>query len=335
MVSADLMADQSSGMGRYGFVDRLTRDFPSQLIIDATEICNLACTHCAHPSFKASPYYKARHIEPRFVKKAIGEVAGAGRGLCQYVRFTGEGEPLLHPQIYEMLSFAVENSATTVTITTNGALPQVSKYDLLLDSGLHLIDVSIDAFKPETYARIRVNGELNLTQKNVLSLIRGARLRGGRTKVVVSYIEQPENVAETEDFEKYWRDQGADYVVIRRLHSNAGALVQLAEDMRKDSASENRRPCLYPWERIVLTPRGQLSFCPADWTHGATIIDYEATTIEETWRSDFYSRLRQAHLNNDYSCHQFCGQCPDWKMTKWPHQGRSYANMVQEFKERE
>lgn len=332
---ADSMADPSSDNAQYGFVDRLSKGFPSQVIIDATEICNLACTHCAHPSFKASSYYKARHIDARLVSKAVGEISEAGRDICQYIRFTGEGEPLLHPYIFDMLSFAVTNSATTVAITTNGALPQAAKYERLLDVGMHLIDVSIDAFKAETYAKIRVNGDLRLTRENVQRLIQGARLRGGKTKIVVSYIEQPENIAETGDFERYWRDQGADYVVIRRMHSNAGALIELAEHMRLDSVSDVRRPCLYPWERIVLTPRGFLSFCPADWTHGATVVNYETTTIVETWRGEFYSKLRQAHLDNDFSCHQFCGQCPDWKVTKWPHQGRSYANMVQEFKERE
>jgi hypothetical protein len=103
--------------------------------------------------------------------------------------------------------------------------------------------------------------------------------------------------------------------------------------MREDNAKEVRRPCLYPWERIVLNPRGHLAFCPADWTHGSTIIDYHTTTIHETWRGEFYRKLREAHLSNQFSDHGFCGQCPDWKATRWPGEGRSYADMVEEFKE--
>jgi hypothetical protein len=72
-------------------------------------------------------------------------------------------------------------------------------------------------------------------------------------------------------------------------------------------------------------------FCPQDWVHGSTIADYRTTTIFETWRGEFYRNLREAHLRNNFSAHGFCGQCPDWKATRWPDAGRSYANMVQEF----
>ena len=33
---------------RFGFGHHLTADFPSQIIVDTTEQCNLACIHCPH-----------------------------------------------------------------------------------------------------------------------------------------------------------------------------------------------------------------------------------------------------------------------------------------------
>jgi len=85
----------------------------------------------------------------------------------------------------------------------------------------------------------------------------------------------------------------------------------------------------------MLSPRGDLTFCPSDWVHGSVIADYRSTTIHETWHSEFYRNLRQAHLSNAFDKHKFCGQCPDWKLTRWPGEGRSYANMIEEFKENE
>lgn len=177
-----------------------------------------------------------------------------------------------------------------------------------------------------------MNGNLEVTRANVLRLLAASKVQGSRTKVVVSYIEQPQNVHETAEFERFWKDNGADFVVIRKLHSAAGAVSNVADRMRKDNAAEPRRACVYPWERVVLNPRGNLAFCPADWTHGSTVIDYRSTTIKETWQSEFYQKLRNAHLTNDFSAHGFCGQCPDWKVTRWPDEGRSYANMVEDFK---
>lgn len=319
-------------VGQYGFYGRLTAQFPSQIIVDCTEVCNLACIHCSHQSFKQSEHYAGRSLEPSSNVKLVDEVGQYGRDFTQYIRYTSNGEPLLHRHIYDMLEYAVRNSGVTVALTTNGTLLNQQRIERLLATGVDVVDISIDAFTSETYARIRVNGDLQVTRANVLMLLQMARQSSSRTKVVVSYIEQPQNKHETNDFETFWRDNGADYVVVRRLHSAAGAILAVADLMRTENESELRRPCLYPWERIVLNARGLLSFCPGDWIHGSTIADYCVTTIQEVWQGEFYQKLREAHLTNNYARHQFCGQCPDWRSTRWPNEGRSYANMIEEFK---
>ncbi len=320
---------------RYGFYGRLSPDFPSQIIIDSTELCNLACIHCPHPAFKQSEHYAGRSQDPALNKKIVDEVREHGKGITQYIRYTGEGEPLLHRYIYDMMDYAVKNSGTMVTLTTNGTLLTKPRIEKLLDIGLGVIDISTDAFKDETYATIRVNGELPVVRQNILNLIARNKERGSKTKIILSFIEQPQNEGEGPLFEKFWKEAGADYVVVRRLHSGAGAVKNLADDLAKDDANKERTPCLYPWERIIVNPRGELVFCPQDWVHGSVITDYRTTTIKEVWQSQFYKELREAHTCNKYGKHAFCGNCPDWKQTRWPDEGRSYANMVEEFKNRE
>ncbi len=316
----------------YGFYGRLTAEFPSQINVDVTEVCNLACIHCPHPVFKTSAHYGARNLDPELNVKMVDEVREHGQGFTQYIRYTGEGEPLAHPKGYEMIEYAARASGVFVTITTNGTIMNETRTRKLLESGVHLIDISIDAHTPETYAKIRVNGDLNVTRTNVLNLLRWVRKASSPTKVVVSYIEQPQNTHETADFEKFWNDQGIDHVVVRRMHSAAGAVVDIANLLRAKTAGERRYPCLYPWERIILRPGGDLSFCPQDWVHGSVIADYRHTTIREVWHSETYRRLREAHLANEFSAHQFCGQCPDWRGTRWPDEGQSYADMIEEFR---
>lgn len=315
----------------YGFAGRLRAEFPSQVIMDVTELCNLACVHCPHPEFKKSDRYAGRCLDPELNTKAVDEVRQDGRGITQYLRYTGEGEPLLHPKLFDLLEYAVRHSGTTVTLTTNGTLLDERRCERLVATGVHLVDVSIDAFTPETYASIRVKGKLERTRANVLSLLSINAREGGKTRIVVSYVEQEGNRDETGQFEDFWRSHGAQYVVVRRLHSNAGALTVISNGLRTRQV-EDRRPCLFPWERISLTPRGELAFCPQDWVGGSVIAeDFRTTTIREVWQGEAYLRLRQAHLDNEWSQHRFCGNCPDWQHTRWPLQeGRSYADMVAE-----
>ncbi len=319
----------------YGFGGRLTADFPSQVVVDTTEVCNLACIHCSHVRFKKSPHYRGRHLDPALNDRLVAEVAEFGRGRTQYLRYTGCGEPLLHPRLFEMLRAAVQGAGCQVSLTTNGTLLNEQAVELLLATGVDAVDISLDAFTSETYATIRVKGDLAVTRAQVLRLIARSKESGSRTKVVVTFIEQPQNQGEMEDFRRYWTDRGADYVIIRRLHANAGDLRLRADQMRQAARGLRRRPCLYPWERIILNAEGSLLFCPDDWHRGSALADFRGSTIRQVWRGKAYRRLREAHLANGFDEFPLCRQCPDWTATRWPWEGRSFADMMADFAEAE
>jgi pyruvate-formate lyase-activating enzyme len=324
---------ESAGDG-YGFRGRLKAGFPSQVIADITEVCNLACIHCPHSEFQRSRHYGARYLDPDLNAKLVDEVCQHGQGVTEYIRYASNGEPLIHPKSLEMIEYAARHSGVYVTLTTNGTLLDRQRTQRLLGSGLHMIDISIDAFSAKTYGEIRVRGDFKVTRANVLNLIEEIRRSKASTKVVVSFVEQPQNKHETSDFERFWKEHGADSVVIRRLHSCSGAKIELASERRTAISGQERRPCLYPWERIVLSANGELSFCPASWTQDACISDYRRSTIREVWQGEFYRGLRQAHLSSRFEGFGFCGQCPDWEATRWPEEGRSYADMIRDFKEK-
>ena len=316
---------------KYDFIGRLSRDFPSQIVVDVTDVCNLECVHCPHPDYKKSDYYKKSYLDIKLNNKMVDEVAKYGQGHTGYIRYTSNGEPLMHPQIYDMLDYAVKNSGVFVTLTTNGTILNEKRVEKLLSSGLHMIDISIDAFKADTYSAIRVKGKLDVTQKHVLRLLELKKELKANTYIILSFIEQENNLDEAKMFEEYWLEKGADKVIIRRLHSAAGFVESISNELKKQHENISRYPCLYPWERITLNPLGELSFCPQDWLHKSSMVNYQDITIKELWQSDIYKSLRKAHLENNYTDHQFCGNCPDWAQTRWPGEGKSYADMVEEF----
>ncbi|MFA5360553.1 MAG: radical SAM protein [Candidatus Paceibacterota bacterium] len=316
---------------KYGFQKHLSSEFPSQIVVDVTQYCNLACIHCPHREFVKSKAFSGAQLDVELHKKLIDEVATDGLGICQYLRYSPSGEALLHPKIEKMLEYAAKHSKTKINLTTNGMLLTESKAKKLLDIGVDVFDISIDAFTNETYSKIRINGNLNVTRKNVLNLINLIKKHNYKSKVVVSFIEQPLNKEETSDFEKFWKDKGAHYVVIRKLHSAGGAKKEIKKRMDKFFQSTPRKPCVYPWERLVLTPIGTIGFCPVDWEHKSEIADFKNHTIKEIWQGEYMQKLREAHLKNDFTGFDFCKQCPDWIYTKWPGEGRAYRDMMEEL----
>ena len=90
-----------------------------------------------------------------------------------------------------------------------------------------MIDISIDAMSNETYKKVRVGGDLNITQKNILKLLTLRNEVNSRTKIIVSFVEQKENSHEVDDFKRFWDKKDVDEVLIRKFRSNFGGEIEI------------------------------------------------------------------------------------------------------------
>jgi len=127
-------------------------------------------------------HYSGSSLDPELNAKVVDEVREHGKRLTStpLYRVRRNDDP---SAFYEMLAYATKHSGVLVTVTTNGVSMKKSRIEKMLDAGVAFVDISIDAFSPETYAKIRVNGDLNVTRANVLKLIAMSKERGSKTKV--------------------------------------------------------------------------------------------------------------------------------------------------------
>ncbi|MBF0485616.1 MAG: radical SAM protein [Candidatus Omnitrophica bacterium] len=100
-------------------------DIPSEIVLEITGRCNLSCGHCT------SAIQTVRQVPLRTIKTILNQ---AHRCRVPAVRFTG-GEPLLHPDLAEILSYA-KARGFYVLLNTNATL--------LTPSFLRLFSRSVD-----------------------------------------------------------------------------------------------------------------------------------------------------------------------------------------------
>ncbi|MGE3623287.1 MAG: radical SAM/SPASM domain-containing protein [Bdellovibrionales bacterium] len=310
----------------------LTAGFPSQINVDVTEFCNLACVHCPYISVTKPKGKQRTRLSRALHQKLVKEIAEDGKSECRFVRYAGEGEPLLHPFIMEFLT-DMKRVGVATALTTNGLLLTEERCRTIVDADVTSVDISLDAHTPETYAKIRVGGDLTEAQEGVMRLLSIVKRQNKKLKIMVSFIRQPLNESEADDFLSFWKSKGLDYVFIRNLHSCAGQIEDVSRKLWSE-APQKRKPCVYPWERLVLKPDGKVVFCPADWQHGTAVGDFANTTIKSIWMGKAMEDVRDAHFRNDYNKHAFCGKCPDWSVIRWPEEGRSYATAMLEIESR-
>lgn len=321
---------------KYGFYGYLSEVFPSQINVDVTNKCNLSCVHCPH----SHPDYHNTHclsyLDESLNRKMVDEVSVSGKGYVQYIRYTADGEPLLHPKIYDMLAYAKEHSGSIVTLTTNGTLLNDINLEKLIKTNIDVIDISIDAYSDKVYSQIRKGGNHANVVNNVLNLLRRRNEFLDGVKIMVSFVEQELNQSEKELFVDYWTNAGVDKVIIRPLHSVGGNMTHIAEKMTHESSTICRYPCIYPWERILLMSDGFLHYCPVSWDEKDRVSDFRTISISDAWHGVFYQKLRQAHLDNSFEEFEFCSSCPDWKNICWPGCSRdNYASIVQKLRNKD
>ena len=126
---------------------------PPMIILDITNVCNLKCVHCPHAEIQARSDFRPLHLSWDLFERVVDELADY-RQPC-LLRFVGDGEPLLHPRLLDMIERAKARTSCIVNLTTNGTLLSVPVIDQLLGSGIDLVDISIDALTKPVYETVR------------------------------------------------------------------------------------------------------------------------------------------------------------------------------------
>ena len=117
-----------------------------KVYLEITNVCNLACAFCPGTG-----------RAPRFLSGSeFHTLAGKLRGHTEYLYFHLMGEPLLHPELAELLRIA-GSMGYKVMITTNGTLLDRAGETLLRSPAVHKVNVSLQSFEgnrgedPATY----------------------------------------------------------------------------------------------------------------------------------------------------------------------------------------
>ena len=126
---------------------------PFYATVDVTRRCNLRCPGCPYHSTEANlplPGEKAMLDIPfDLFKRLCTELRTMG---TRSLIITAEGEPLLHPLVFEMISKAKE-IGLKVTLFTNGTFLDEVRVRALIDSRLDLLRVSLWGSTPEEYVK--------------------------------------------------------------------------------------------------------------------------------------------------------------------------------------
>lgn len=297
---------------KYGFKNEREESFPSMIIMDITKVCNAECIHCPHskvkndPRFKNGPIYMSWEVFTKITDQ-VAQFPDTN------FRFSCHGEPLLHPDFIKMIKYTKNKGLKLVSVNTNGSLLKKDLSEKILDLGIDLIEVSLDAFNKETYNSIRRKLNYDTVISNLHNLVDLRNKKNSPTKIFVSIIDQPEVKDELKEFTTYWENLVDK--VITRIYFSINNLVDSSKVTFKPNY--DRYPCPFLWKRITVNIEGYIKYCLEDW-FDEKIIEYDLNEpIHKIWTSEKYNKIRKLHLEGKFNELEFCGKCEDWWVHWW------------------
>jgi MoaA/NifB/PqqE/SkfB family radical SAM enzyme len=241
---------------------------PYHYFIDPMNVCNLRCPLC--PTGRGVLARPRGRMAMEDLKRIVDEIAPYAYRIELY----NWGEPLLHPDILEMIRYA-RGKRIMVGLSSNLNRLDRATARQLVASGLSQLVVSIDGADQETYAAYRRGGQLDQVLENLALLIGERQALGSRTPFLIwRMLVGRHNEAQVEDVERLAYDMGVDSFTTGLLYVDTRDLEQVAQWLPADPAYspydgeepiENRWDCRDLWESMVINWDGGVS--PCCWLH--------------------------------------------------------------------
>lgn len=308
--------DLTTESKEYGFARDWHREYPPMIVVSITNVCNQKCIHCYSDAFMHSKDYSRSFLPFEIWEKIVKETS-PWPGVI--MNFGTDGEPLLHPKMLDMLRLAREYKIDPINITTNGTRLNSTFVDALIGENLaDVMNISLDAMKPETYKYIRKT-PLEPVLRNVHYLIEKRNAVKSPVKIQVNFIDQPEAHDELEEFKAYWTPR-VDNVMIRTYYDATSVTGETGGNVtgrQSEFAKVDRWPCQMFWRRLNIGDDGTVRYCTDDWHNKSKLGDLRSQSIQEIWTGDTYNKFRHFHQTRMFSKNSYCAKCTEWQGMAW------------------
>lgn len=289
---------------------RCELNFPIFLVIETMFKCNLRCTMCIHssPERDKSIYRYSGKMPLSLYEKIIAESV---RHNCPSLTIGGMSEPLLDPDLFNMIKLAKDYGFIDVMINTNATLLDDNASQKLIESGLTRLRVGFDGISKGSYEKLRKGANFSKVKSNILNFIRRRDSVGLKLPVVrVSCVRMRENEKEINDFINFWKPI-VDYVCIQSYRPHEFTEKRFNLNLKNGRSKESvirKYTCNNPFDRLYIRGNGDVYACCLV-AYGQKIGNAFRDDLYRIWNSPQEKFLRRALKSGDWQKIPKCKTC--------------------------
>jgi len=303
--------------------------YPSTIMLELTNYCNLACTTCPR-EYRYGKEMDKGYMSLELAKKIIDEVWP----YLDSIGLTGMGETFLYKDINEIVNYIKKkNNGIIISLSTNAVLTNfIEKVNDLIGK-IDTIQVSIDGLD-DIYENIRKKSDFKILDKNLRTLSNITRNSG--TDVMMNMVVTKENYKQMPLLVKYAKEIKIKYMdftlfnlasvtdieqsyydfyksedfqkTIEELEKTINDTPEVIVTERNFKTDNNFQKCPFPWTHFYITWDGYMPPCcakpfPKELNFG----NASNNKIIDILNSNKYRQFRTLWFNNTPP--EFCNKC--------------------------
>src|SRR5215831_9893390 len=269
---------------------------PIEITLESTAKCNLYCPMCPRHIYT----FDNENMDLELYRKIVQDC----KDYVEFIWPYGIGEPMIHPNIFEMIRITRDAGIRT-GMSTNATLLDERRADLLLDCGLDYVIFAFDGASKETYEKYRIGATFEKTRENILNFLEKKLDRKAAIYVVLQMVLLKENTPEKERYREMWSVPGVDEIRFKRDE------IQIEGSKIPDVEFKTQRhnPCHLLWRGPLYVRYDGLAWpCCYMWKE-PPVGNLKEQSVMEVWNSEAMVKLREAHVKGDVSAYPACQTC--------------------------
>ena len=274
-------------------------NYPISVILELVNRCNLECTMCFQGFRNDTKKYT---LEIEQLKKLFNEFK---ENKLDAILFSNS-EPLLYKKFPEVLELAAKAGIMDQFLFTNGTLLNRKNSEIILNSSLTRLFVSLDAATESTYDKVRIpvnKKKINTNRlrhietniKNFVSLRKALNKKLPLTRV--SFVALESNYHEVDQFIEKWIDI-VDTVEIQKENS-----INFYDDLHKKKYDTSKLVlseynCNEPWGQVGIHADGTVGPCCNTVGRNLPVGNVLEQSLKEIWQNEKMKEIREGFINN-------------------------------------
>ncbi len=275
-------------------------DYPISVILELVNRCDLECTMC-YQGFRNDA--KKYTLQLNDLEKIFSDFKKNKLDAL----LLSASEPLLYKNFDKVLKMADDAKIMDQFLFTNGKLLNEKNSEIILNSSLTRLFISMDAASEETYNKVRIpvnkkilnTRRLELIEKNVKNFV---KLRNSMNKTLplvrTSFVALEQNAHEVETFIDKWIDI-VDTVEIQRENS-----IDFYDDLKSNKDVKSKRlltkyNCNQPWGQVTIHSDGYVGPCCNTVGRNLPVGNVLKTSLKDIWHGINMNKVRDGFKNNN------------------------------------